>query len=150
MVNSIIAANQIKGLIPTFDPRNLTAAALLDGSRNVMVDFKGPYAAFASRIFTYNKFYSPLQTQSFRITNNDEIIFMQGAAFQFDWASQRLYCVYTFVDPDQIWPLSYAVVDSIFYFEKKGLNGILRFDPSINEWSTVTDNVPSSPLAVTQ
>lgn len=144
-----ITSKQIKGLLPALDRRTVGQPFIVDG-QNFLIDLKGPYAAFANRIFTYNQWFNPVYTQSFELDGGDAVYCTLGAIFRFDVVSQRLQLLFTFPDAGIVYRWTMANVNGVYYFARSGINGVIVYNPFDSSWELMTANVPINPIAVGQ
>lgn len=144
-----IAAKGIKGLLPALDRRNIGQPFVVDG-QNFLIDLKGPYAAFANRIFTYNQWFNPVYTQSFELDGGDAVYCTLGAIFRFDVVTQRLQLLFSFIDAGIVYRWTMANVNGVYYFARSGINGVIVYNPLTSSWSLMTANVPFNPISVGQ
>lgn len=152
-VSANAEAKQIKGLLPSLDARVVSAPYVLDG-RNFIVDLEGPRAYFYSRFFGYEQIAQPVQSGSFRCTNNfvNEIVFC-GLGFCAIYSGDvgRLLPTISFTDDGSLGPWYMATVGTSYFFTRNGLASVVHYETQTGLWEMLaTTFMPAQPQSVTQ
>lgn len=146
-------AKQIKGLLPALDARVISAPYVLDG-RNFIVDLEGPRSYFYSRFFGYEQISQPIQTGSFRCTNNfvNQIVFCGfGFCAVYDPGTGRLLPTTAFDDDGGLGPWYMAQVGTSYFFTRNGLSSVVHYATQTQLWEMLDETfMPVNPQSVTQ
>jgi hypothetical protein len=143
-----VKAKQIKGLIPAVDPRAIEQPFVVRG-QNFLVDLKGIRSYFFNEILSYQKLNDLNLARAFDCSGNT-ILMMNGYSLKYDAGTNSYRLQYTFTDDGSIYPWSMAKVGNFYYFAKKGVAGIVKYDPATETWTFITVNLPSGVCAVSR
>ena len=141
-----IFVNKLKGFIPAIDRRQSVERFVMEGE-NFLVNARGPYSTFGSRIVVYNRLVDPQYAQTFRI--GTVIIFATSQGFySYDDVVQQYFYNYILDTPaTEEYPWSMAFVGNKYYFVKKGTN-LIEYDPWTETWRNDIAFVPTNPHSV--
>lgn len=143
-------ASQFEGLIPVIDRKQSQQPYVVDG-KNFLVKADGPVSGFGRELLVHDRIAIPEYAQSYIVNAETEaFIFTSGAILVYDETSNDFVPVFTFVEPVEKWPWSYAVVNGIQYFCRKFV-GLVQYTPSTGTWIILTGgSIPANPVACTQ
>lgn len=139
MPTATAKVNQIKGLVPALDRKQVGAPFVVDG-RNFLVDAEGPHSAFGSQFLTYDRLVDSAFSQSLKLTNTLSVVFVSNAVLKYDVISQKYYSIFNFTPPtEDPYPWSHALVGGVHYFARHGMK-LLQYFPLSETWNELDEN----------
>jgi hypothetical protein len=141
-------ANQVKGLIPVLDPRQVKDIFVIDG-KNFLVDAEGPYSAFGMRWANRQQVFDTRNLCTFEV--GDEVfVFTNSCVLGYDKVADVYYPLFTFDFANGDFPWTYALVGGVHYFARQNV-GVVYYNPSTEYWGIATGTLlPTTPYSVAE
>lgn len=144
-----ITTNQIRGLLPALDARQVGAPFVVDG-RNFYVSVRGPRTGFGGVLYSQTVWADPNHVQSLLVGSEVFYFASDGIYCMSSTLADFFYPIYMFDTPiltEGPWTVAY--VGSKYYFCKPG-SIVIQYDPVNYAWKEITTDVATGPVAVTQ